>query len=78
MDPDRPIDHQIRQINSMSRQRCVYELTHFEEIPLDFSPEDLDAMSLERLRHTLLAAVVTVWKRPQRSTVRAGGDTEPR
>lgn len=73
MDHEGPIDEVVRQINGMSRQRCIFELLHFDHIPLDFRRGDLDTMSVERLRHTLVAAVVTVRKRSGRArAVRAG------
>ena len=73
MDHEGPIDEVVRQINEMSRQRCIFELMHFDQIPLDFRRDDLDTMSVEHLRHVLVAAVVTVRKRPGRApAVRAG------
>lgn len=47
----------------MSRTQCIDALTHFEEIPLDFTEAFLHRMSLERLRHVLLAAMLTVDRR---------------
>jgi len=64
MDPDAPMDQLIRQLNGMSREQCIHELTHFERIPLDFRRDDLERMSLEWLQHVLLAAVVTANRRP--------------
>lgn len=47
----------------MSRTQCIDALTHFDEIPLDFTESFLQRMSLERLRHVLLAAMLTVDRR---------------
>ena len=51
---------ELRRIHSLSRGDCIQELTHFRDIPLDFEKHYLEQMSVERLRHVLLAAVLTV------------------
>ena len=47
----------------MSRTQCIDALTHFDGIPLDFTEPFLQRMSVERLRHILLAAMITVDRR---------------
>ena len=56
------LSEKCREIQSLDRQQCIHELLTFEDIPLDFNREFLDDMSLERLRHVLLAAYATVMK----------------
>jgi len=62
-----PVNGQVHQvvqrIHGMSRTQCIHALTRFEDIPLDFDEAYLRSMSVERLRHILLAAVLTVHKR---------------
>ncbi len=53
----------VQQINQMSRQQCIDALAGFEDIPLDFDRDWLGRMSIETLRHTLMAAHVTVARR---------------
>ncbi len=60
MGSDTPIEQAVSQIQAMSRDQCIYELTHFHGMRLDFDTSFLNAASDERLRHILLAAVLTV------------------
>ncbi|QNN24234.1 hypothetical protein HED60_18810 [Planctomycetales bacterium ZRK34] len=53
----------VQQIHGMSRTQCIDALTHFDGIPLDFTEPFLQRMSVERLRHILLAAMITVDRR---------------
>lgn len=63
MSLEQPIESTVRTIHELDRNGCIHELMGFRAIPLDFSREYLDGMSLERLRHVLLAAVLTVHTR---------------
>jgi hypothetical protein len=48
-------------ITSMSKREVIRRLLHFDgPIKLDYSPDYLENLSADRLRHILLAAVVTV------------------
>lgn len=47
----------------MDRSQCIHALTHFQGMPLDFDEAFLQGMSLERLRHILMAAILTVSRR---------------
>lgn len=60
MQVQRPLEQVIVEIQEMPRQRCIAELTHFEGLPLDFDAAFLAGRSDEWLRHTLLAATLTV------------------
>lgn len=60
---DRPLDEVIQEIHGMERGQCLYELTHFDAVPLDFQLDFLQSHSDEWLRHTLLAAVFTAHRR---------------
>ena len=55
----RPLDRVLREVNGLSRRECIDRLTHFEHIPLDFDESFLRTMSVERMRHILMAAVIT-------------------
>ena len=59
------LSDKCREIHSYDRQRCIEELLSFRDIPLDFSADYLEGMSLERLRHILLAAHVTAMRQHQ-------------
>lgn len=48
-----------RCVQRLDRDQCIRRLESFEAIPLDFSREMLEGMSVERLRHLLLAAMIT-------------------
>ena len=63
MSIEQPIESVVRNIHELDRSGCIHELMAFRAIPLDFSREYLDGMSDERLRHVLLAAVLTVHTR---------------
>ena len=44
-------------VSSMDRQRVIHEIRHFQgRFPLDFTVEHLNGMTIEQLRHILLAA----------------------
>ena len=58
-----PLHDTLRAVHRMNRSQCIDELTHFPDIPLDFSEDFLQNMSVERLRHLLAAAVLTVHQR---------------
>lgn len=58
-----PIGQVGRAVQVLSRQQCIERLLHFPELPLDFDRAYLEQMSEERLRHVLLAAVVTAHTR---------------
>lgn len=63
MQIDMSLDELARQINRMSRIQCIYELTHFPQMRLDFDERFLMNQSLDRLHHLLFAACVTVKRR---------------
>lgn len=53
---DRPIEHVIREIGDLDRDACILRLRSFRQPRLDFSDDFLRDLTLERLRHILLAA----------------------
>lgn len=57
------IDQQLRIIHQMTSDECIETLLHFSEIPLDFDRAFLELMSVEKLRHVLVAAMLTVHRR---------------
>ncbi len=52
-----------REIQGLSRDQCIHRLTHFPKMRLDFTDDYLRQMSLERLRHVLMAAYLTTWRK---------------
>ena len=58
-----PLDLVLREVNGMARRECVDRLVHFDSIPLDFDESFFRTMSVERLRHVLMAAVITARRR---------------
>ena len=56
------LSDKCREVHLFDRHQCIQELLNFPDIPLDFTQAFLDDMSLERLRHILLAAYVTVMR----------------
>jgi len=62
-----PLEQVLADIHHLDRMQCIHELKHFDEIPLDFDDAFLAASSLERLRHILMAAVLTVYNRRNRA-----------
>jgi len=72
MSPDAPLEIVARQIQMLDRDQCIEQLLTFSAIPLDFTPDALAAMSTESLRHTLMAAIITV-KRYHRPQARMAG-----
>lgn len=63
MSPFDPAEQLAREVYQLDREACIRELTHFRAIPLDFNESYLQSMSVERLRHVLLAALITVRNR---------------
>ena len=69
MSPNTSLEVAARQIQAFDRQQCITELLGFDAIPLDFTADCLRNMSTEKLRHLLMAAMVTY----QRYHARAAG-----
>lgn len=63
MGHDPRLNEAALRIHTMDREQCIEELLHFRGIPLDFNAAYLSQMSSDRLRHVLLAAVITVHTR---------------
>ena len=62
MNPDMSINDLARTIHGLDRDCCKAELLCFQSPKLDFTETYLDQMSIERLRHILLAACLQVRK----------------
>jgi len=62
MSPNAPLERIALEVQTLDRDQCIAELLGFDQIPLDFTPDALGAMSTEALRHVLMAAMVTVRK----------------
>ena len=56
MSHDVDIERLIEQVPEMSRRTCTAYLRRFRQPRLDFTDEYLACLSLDRLRHVLLAA----------------------
>lgn len=55
---DQPIDRIIADIHALTRAGCIGALRAFEQPQLDFTDEYLEGMSLDQLRHVLMAACI--------------------
>lgn len=64
MSADFSFEKMCSKITAMSKQEVIRRLLHFDgPIKLDFSPDYLEKLSTDRLRHILLAAVVTTHRK---------------
>jgi hypothetical protein len=64
MSADFSFEKMCSRITAMSKQEVIRRLLHFDgPIKLDFSPAYLEELSTDRLRHILLAAVVTMHRK---------------
>jgi len=59
MSPQQPIEKLAHQVNTLDRDQCITQLQRFDAFPLDFTIEYLRQMSVEKLRHVLMAALIT-------------------
>ncbi len=53
---DEPIDQIIQHIHGLDRDGCLTELASIRRPRLDFTEDFLHQLSLEQLRHVLMAA----------------------
>ena len=53
---DDPIEAVIQTVAALDRDGCKTELRRIERPVLDFTDEYLDSLSIDRLRHVLMAA----------------------
>jgi hypothetical protein len=61
MSADFSFEKMCSKITSMSKREVIRRILHFDgPIKLDFTSDYLETLSADRLRHILLAAVVTV------------------
>ncbi|MDP6154479.1 MAG: hypothetical protein QF785_13945 [Phycisphaeraceae bacterium] len=56
MTADEPIEQLITNVYEMDRDHCKAALSGFEQPSLDFTDDFLNQISLDRLRHILMAA----------------------
>jgi hypothetical protein len=64
MSADFSFEKMCSTITAMSKQEVIRRLLHFDgPIKLDFSRDYLENLSTDRLRHILLAAVVTTQRK---------------
>ncbi len=66
MSSSQSLDDLVQSIYSLDREHCIHELRSLPRLRLDFSDEFLGGMSLDRLRHVLMAACVQARKRQPR------------
>jgi len=55
---EQSIDRLITSIGELDREECIHELRSLHRPRIDFTDEYLDALSLDRLRHILAAAMI--------------------
>jgi hypothetical protein len=68
MSTDLPIDELIESVPKLDRDTCTAQLRRFRQPRLDFTDEYLDCLSLDRLRHVLLAACLQARDAQKRQT----------
>ena len=66
-------EQMILVVAESSRERCVDELSRVPHVPLDFSDAYLDALSLDQLRHVLLAAMLQARRHEHQQQAQAHG-----
>lgn len=70
MSPDISLEQACSYIMTLSQSELKKRLLHFDgPLRLDFTDEYLQALPLDRLRHILLAAMVTVERKYAKSKV---------
>ena len=62
MQLNRPVEQLIQEIHSLDREGCTAELRTMNRPRLDFTPEFLEHLTLEQLRHVLMAACLQARK----------------
>jgi hypothetical protein len=67
MSVDLPIDQLVATIHRLDRPGCIRELRAIARPRLDFTDDFLEAMSVEQLRHVLLAACLQARKHTRRA-----------
>ena len=60
MSADLSFEKMCSKIASMKKQEIIRRLLNFNGMKMDFTPDYLEDLSTDRLRHILLAAIVTV------------------
>jgi hypothetical protein len=58
MGTDQNIDQLLHTVQRLDRRTCIAQLRQFRQPKLDFTDEFLDALSLDRLRHIVMAACI--------------------
>ena len=56
------LDELANNVYSLDRDQCVSELQNLPRLRLDFTDEFLAGLSLDRLRHVLMAACIQAQK----------------
>jgi hypothetical protein len=69
MSTDDPIDAVIQTVAAMDRDGCKAELRRIDRPTLDFTDEYLDSLTIDRLRHVLMAAHLQRRKRGRAAVV---------
>ena len=62
MQLNQPVEQIIEEIHGLDRGRCIAELRSLPRLRLDFTPDFLEHLSLEQLRHVLMAACLQARK----------------
>ncbi|MCC7146313.1 MAG: hypothetical protein IT443_07695 [Phycisphaeraceae bacterium] len=69
MQSNEPIDKLIENVQKLDRQACIEHLRGFARPKLDFTEDFLSQLSLDRLRHVLMAACLQA-RQNQKSPLR--------
>lgn len=73
MESAETLDHMIRSVQHLDRERCKACLKTIKRPKLDFTEEFLDTLSLDRLHHILVAAFLQMGTRPSQKVMSEAG-----
>jgi hypothetical protein len=61
------LDELARRVAGLDRESCKEHLRDLSPLRLDFTEEYLETLSVDRLRHVVMAAMMQAMKRDQRA-----------
>lgn len=70
MQLDQSVERIITEINDLDRPRCISQLRSIPQLNLDFTDDFLQGLSLEQLRHVLMAACIQAQRHLTRKAAR--------
>jgi len=68
MSPSTDVDTLIQLVTGMNRESIVEKIEHFQgPFPVDFTPQFLDSLDLDRLRHVFFALCLQAQRTPSQA-----------